>query len=237
MKYMGSKNRIAKHILPIILENRKPEQWYVEPFVGGANMIDKVPGCRLGADVNHYLISLFVELQKGWLPPKNLTKEEFLHIKSNKSLYSDHLVAYAGFQLSYGAMWFSSYRRDNTGKRNYSIEAYNNTMKQVPGIKDINFLCCNYFDLVIPGDSIIYCDPPYKNTAKYNAVTDFDHDLFWDWCRNKSSLGHTVFVSEYSAPDDFECVWQKEIVSSLSKDTGSKKGVEKLFKPKAAQTR
>jgi len=44
MKYMGSKNRIAKHLLPIMLAERKPDQWWVEPFVGGANMIDKVEG-------------------------------------------------------------------------------------------------------------------------------------------------------------------------------------------------
>ena len=42
MKYMGSKARIAKHILPIILKDRKPNQWYSEPFTGGANLIDKV---------------------------------------------------------------------------------------------------------------------------------------------------------------------------------------------------
>lgn len=35
MKYVGSKNRHAKEILPIILKDRKPDQWYVEPFVGG----------------------------------------------------------------------------------------------------------------------------------------------------------------------------------------------------------
>ena len=40
---------------------------------------------------------------------------------------------------------------------------------------------------------------------------------------------HKVFISEYNAPDDFVSVWQKEITSSLGKDTGSKKGVEKLF--------
>ena len=45
-----------------------------------------------------------------------------------------------------------------------------------------------------------------------------------------ASKGHIIFVSEYNAPDDFECVWQKEIVSSLTQDTGSKKAVEKLFK-------
>ncbi len=35
MKYMGSKARFAKDILPIILKDRKPEQWYVEPFARG----------------------------------------------------------------------------------------------------------------------------------------------------------------------------------------------------------
>lgn len=42
-----------------------------------------------------------------------------------------------------------------------------------------------------------------------------------------------VFVSEYNAPADFECVWQKEAKSSLSangKIGGNKVSVEKLFK-------
>ena len=56
MKYMGSKNRIAKHILPIMLEHRTEGMTWVEPFVGGANMIDKVEGKRIGADINFYLI-------------------------------------------------------------------------------------------------------------------------------------------------------------------------------------
>ena len=46
MKYMGSKARHAKELLPIILANRTEGQWYVEPFVGGANMIAKVEGLR-----------------------------------------------------------------------------------------------------------------------------------------------------------------------------------------------
>jgi DNA adenine methylase len=53
MKYMGSKRRIAKEILPIILKDRKPSQWYVEPFCGGANIIDKVDGKRLGRILIH----------------------------------------------------------------------------------------------------------------------------------------------------------------------------------------
>ena len=59
MKYIGSKNRHAKELLPIILKNRRDDQWYVEPFVGGFNMIDKVSGLRLANDSHSYLIELF----------------------------------------------------------------------------------------------------------------------------------------------------------------------------------
>ena len=47
-----------------------------------------------------------------------------------------------------------------------------------------------------------------------------------------SDKGHKVFVSEYSAPDDFECVWEKQTKSSLSANGvsgGSKASTEKLF--------
>ncbi|MBV5283410.1 MAG: DNA adenine methylase [Paludibacter sp.] len=56
---MGSKRRIANDILPIILENIQPDQYYVEPFVGGCNMIDKVKhSLKIGADNNQYLIAM-----------------------------------------------------------------------------------------------------------------------------------------------------------------------------------
>ena len=111
MKYMGSKARHAKELLPIILANRTEGQWYVEPFVGGANMIDKVGGNRIGADYNEYLAEMWKAVSNGWNPPEIITEELYKDIKVNKGNYSKELVAYAGFALSYGAMWFSSYRK------------------------------------------------------------------------------------------------------------------------------
>ena len=81
MKYLGSKNRIVKHILPIILKDRVDGQYYVEPFVGGANVIDKVKGNRIGADKNEYMIALLQKLQSGWKPPKYVTKDEYTPLK------------------------------------------------------------------------------------------------------------------------------------------------------------
>lgn len=230
MKYMGSKNRIAKHILPIILKDRTEGQWYVEPFVGGANLIDKVVGSRIGADCNGYLIALHKALQNGQLPPEEISEQLFNKMKASNGDYEEWLVGYVGFQLSYGAMWFGSYRRDNEGKRNYSKEAFNNVKKQAPKLRGIDFYKRSYSELVIPEASLIYCDPPYKGTAKYKEnETEFNHDEFWQWCRDKVKEGHAVFISEYNAPEDFISVWEKEIISSLAKNTGAKKGTEKLF--------
>lgn len=229
MKYMGSKNRIAKHILPIILKDRKEGQWYVEPFVGGANMIDKVDGNRMGADNNKYLISLLREMSTEGFESPDVTEELFNLIKTNIDNYPEWLAGYAGTQLSFGAMWFSGYRKDKQGVRNYSEEAKRNVDKQSKNIKGCKFNNVPFGSLEIPKQSIIYCDPPYENTAKYKAVDDFTHLEFWTKCRKWCQDGHTVFISEYSAPDDFVCIWQKEIAVSIAKNSKGKKGVEKLF--------
>ena len=126
-------------------------------------------------------------------------------------------------------MWFGCYRRDKIGKRNYSLEAHNNVRKQAPKLKGIVFNNLNYWELSIPHKSIIYCDPPYENTAKYKGTDSFNHFLFWQWCRDMSIAGHQVFISEYNAPEDFKCIWEKKVNNSLTKNTGGKQGIEKLF--------
>lgn len=228
MKYMGSKNRIAKEILPIILKDRKESQWYVEPFVGGANMIDKVEGNRIGADINHYLIEALIAIRDCLcdLPKNNkeFTEDDYKELrKSDDYKYK----GYAGFAFSYSGKWLGGWCRDGAEKRDYVSESYKNALNQSDNLKGISFVNESYDKLQIPDNSIIYCDPPYEGTTKYKD--DFNHVVFWQWCRNMKKLGHTIFISEYNAPDDFICVWQKEVNSSLTKNTGSKKAIEKLF--------
>jgi DNA adenine methylase len=86
MKYMGSKNRIAKEILPIMLKERGQRTW-VEPFVGGANMIDKVQGKRIGADLNEYVIALLNEMSKPTFVAPVISEEKYNELKSNKGVY------------------------------------------------------------------------------------------------------------------------------------------------------
>lgn len=230
MKYMGSKNRIAKHILPIILHDRKPDQWYVEPFVGGGNMIDKVTGPRIGNELNKYVYALLEQLSKGWLPPEHVSEQQWFDVKNNKDKYPDHFVAYCGICLSYGAVWFCTYAKDAKGGRNYCAEAYRNLAKQTPKLKDVIFQNYDYLKLPIPYNSIIYCDPPYKGTDKYRGFEQINHDEFWDWVRRKSQYGsHKIFVSEFQAPEDFVEIWRMQIKTTTAEKALGKNVTEKLF--------
>ena len=248
MKYMGSKNRIAKHIIPIILKDRKGDQYYIEPFVGGANLIDKIDGLKIGLDINKYLIALFKGLQNNEKIildiPKDLydkAREQFNQELKNKTIldkeFSDFELGWIGYMASANGRFFdggySGISKTITGgTRNYIQESINNVLKQKENIKDIQFVHSSYDEFEYPKNSIIYCDIPYRNTKQYSLSKNFDYDKFWDWSRKMKSLGHTIFVSEYNAPEDFICIWQQEVKSSLSSNGvigGNKISIEKLF--------
>ena len=226
MKYQGSKNRIAKYILPLITERLKPEQWYVEPFMGGANMMDKVEHShRIGADLNYHLIEMWRALQKGWMPPENVSRDEHTYLKQAQDIEDPALVAFVGICCSHSGRWFTGYASCKKN-RNYAREGRDNLMKQIQKLDRVVLECSDYRDLDIPAKSLIYCDPPYKGTADY--LHGLDHDIFWQWCREKAREGHTVLISEYSAPDDFICLLEIEHYTSMTKDNKSKR-IEKIF--------
>ena len=229
MKYMGSKNRIAKHILPIMLKERGNRTW-VEPFVGGANMIDKVEGERIGADFNPYLIEALKLIRDNPESlPNHVSEEMYQEAKGDK--LERGLTGYIAFAFSFGAKWFGGYRRDVAGSKGCTVNELTQSrrskadaLKQSTKLQDVTFIHSGYKDLKIPDNSLIYCDPPYENTTSYKDA--FNHSDFWQWCREKHTEGHKVFISEYNAPEDFECVWSMEVSTTLN---SSKKDIEKLF--------
>lgn len=78
---------------------------------------------------------------------------------------------------------------------------------------------------------MIYCDIPYKNSTKY-AVDDFPYDEFYDWCRQMAK-NNIVLVSEYNMPDDFKCIWSKQVCTSINNNRSinddKNNRTEKLF--------
>ena len=233
MKYVGSKNRISKEIAPILQKciDENDIKIYFEPFVGGANMIDKIKcETRIGNDIHKELIALFQEIQKGWQPPLHITEEEYNKVKDNKSDYPDYYVALVGFCATFGSKWFGGYARgfkaDKVTPRDIPNEAIRNLLEQIPNLQGIEWLNKPYNELEFE-NSLLYCDIPYKDVKQYNTSKDFNHDDFWNWVREMSKENF-VFISEYNAPQDFKCIWQKKVTTSL-KVKEHEERLEKLF--------
>ena len=235
MKYMGGKSKIAKYILPIILDGRRKEQWYIEPFCGGLGTFDKVTGNRLACDNNKYLIAMWQGLQQNKERPIYITKELYSDARTefnNKTniKFSDFEIGWIGWMASFNGRFFDGGYSGTVGKRDYINEQIRNTEKQIPLIKGAVFESGDYREtsMFYPDNSIIYCDIPYKGTKQYATSKSFDYDSFYNWCRNMKHFGHRVFISEYDAPNDFTCVWEKEVTNSMN-STITYRPTERLY--------
>lgn len=239
MKYVGSKNRIAKYIVPIIqskidkLDDKC--NGYFEPFVGGANVIDKVRcSHKYGYDNNQYLIALlcYVRDHSDTLP-LTIDKQTYDYVREylNNDSLEDWYIGIVGFCASYNGKFFGGYANNVRTKigtiRNYTDEAIRNLIKQAPNLQSIDFQCCDFRDISTAiSNFVIYCDPPYRDTTKY-TTGDFPYEEYYDWCRALAK-NNIVLCSEYWMPDDFRCIWAKDIKCTLDKDSRTDR-TERLF--------
>ena len=78
MQYVGSKDRLSKELAPIIQSYITADtKGYLEPFVGGANMIDKIHSeIKIGCDSHEELIQLLKYAQENELP-ETISEEEY----------------------------------------------------------------------------------------------------------------------------------------------------------------
>ena len=230
MKYMGSKSRIAKYIVPIIQKyvDESGYDCYVESMVGGGNVIDKIKApVKIGYDINKYLIALLNQAQTDCSVFPDTYDEEFYQlVKNNKEAYPDWLVGLVGFS-TFGAKWWGGYPRDRKGNRDIVAESIRNIKKQSENLKGILFLTLDYLE-TNHRNTVIYNDPPYKLATGYG--TKFNYEAYYDWCRKQRDNGCIVLCSEYEMPDDFKCIWEKEYsVNFDANRTTKQERVEKLF--------
>lgn len=238
MWYVGSKNRLSKELIPIIQSYIKENtKGYLEPFVGGANIIDKIE-CenKIGCDIHKELVELLNYAKNNYNKLPNLiSEEEYNNVKNNKENYPNWYVGLVGFCATFGAKYFGGYARAKSDKfkGQKTVQAINNLKKQAPNLKDVTFVNCSFLDL--PKDKIkgyvIYCDPPYRGTTKYKTE-EFPYEEFYKWCREMSK-DNVVLISEYSMPSDFTCIWEKETKvnfdSNRSANDSKNNRVERLY--------
>lgn len=228
MRYLGGKCKIAKPLSELILQKKENAKTFVSLFCGGCAIETKLAPhfenviCN---DLHPYLIAMYQALQNGYDLPKNISEEQYRYIREHKD-EDKALTGFVGFGCSFGGRWFGSYARDKNGV-NYAKQGRNAIMRDFENLKTAKFTCADYRSVDIPDGSIVYADPPYAGVTGY-STGKFDSTEFWEYMR-KISEKNTVFISELQAPDDFVCVWQKEILRTLNGNSKRPKSVEKLF--------
>jgi len=232
MRYLGSKFKMAKYICPILQSHLKDGMAFYDVFSGAMNIVQNIK-CdkRFANDIHPYVIACYRGLvYEGFIPPSSLTRDEYYDVKLNKCKYSDAMIGFVGFGGSFSGKWFTAYAQDTAKRQNYCLESYNKIMKQKDSLQGVIFSCGSYDSIEFEPNSLIYCDPPYRNTERYKY--NIDHDKFYAWCREKAKEGHTVIVSELDMPDDFECIWQKERNLCVNFEAKNRRLTEKLWKPR-----
>lgn len=243
MKYMGSKSRIAKYIVPILQEciDSNNVTTYIEPFVGGGNVIDKIR-CqeRIGSDINPYLIALLKRVQEGKPLLDEVSRNTYNLVRNgtDKDKYEQWYVGNIGFLASYNGRWFDggyakpiSIKTPNGNKiRDYYQESKRNLEQQAGDLSTVSLNCISYEYYLKTDYSGVcfYLDPPYFHTKEFRIATNFDYVDFWNFARRLSKNNY-VYISEQYAPNDFEIVWSKPVLRSINAQNKEYK-TECLFK-------
>lgn len=243
MKYMGSKNRIAKFIVPILEKSFYDNncETFIDACCGGCNLVDKISTSipRYANDLNKYLIEMFKGLQKGINYPMEIDKGLYdlaRDVYNGREVRFEHLmnmtddmVGWIGWMGSYNGRFFDGgYSGHDVKGRDYIGEQIRNTLNQIENLKDVTFTNKSLFDIEPKKKALIYFDIPYKDTKQYDTSKNFDYEKFYELCSHLSFIGHKIFISEYSMPDYFKCVWEKEVTNSLN-TKNTYKPIEKLY--------
>lgn len=200
MRYQGGKAKIAEDISGVLKYFRESGQTYLEPFLGAASVFSRMAEPKIGSDLSFDLILLWSALKSGWTPPATLSRAEYDELKNYPA---SALKSFAGFGLSFGGKWFGGY----ADSRVDAGQAARGLARRAAHMNRSRLVCCSY-DSWRPSGMLIYCDPPYQGTTAYPGQGQFDCGLFWSTMREWSK-SNTVFISEFSAPVDFLCVWER----------------------------
>lgn len=230
MRYQGGKSRIAKPIAQIItLVAEGGCDCFVSLFCGSCAVESKVQGFsrKILNDRHKYLIAMLQGVQNGYELPEHITPEEYRYIRDHKD--DDPVLAgFVGFGCSFGGKWFGGYARNATGT-NYALQSKRSLLKDMATLQDARFVCEDYRRVPIPPGAVIYADPPYSDTTGYGGER-FDSAEFWRVMHHLADTGHTVFVSEQTAPPGIECIWEKPFTRTLDRNKDNQFTVtEKLF--------
>lgn len=237
MRYMGGKTQVAKYIVESILSDTVTRHRWWEPFVGGANVMERAAPhfhASVGTDVHDDLILMWQHVVAGGVLPEMISEDDYRRLKNERPSW---LRGVAGFGASFGGKWFGGYGRERVDRKHPNGHVY-------PGVRDVlirqgavfaengvRFLRGSYADFTPPPGTVVYCDPPYASTTGYSSTGALNYQHFYAttqrWARTCD-----VYVSEYAIPNDVPArvIWEREKRVSLKAGDNATVATERLFR-------
>jgi len=244
--YHGGKQRIGREIAGIIsdiahyVEEERGYRFagYCEPFCGMLGVYQHIPKefedhrkfTYKAGDANASVIKMWQRAQKGWKPPRKCTEAQYEKLKSSTTPSAER--GFIGHACSFGGQYFKAFKNKHlhglsTTQKDRRVAGQADRVTQIASQMDcVKFSSGNYTQFSNLRNYIIYCDPPYYGAASYyfdenRKLRTFDHEKFWDWCR-EMSRHNLIFLSGYNPVADFCLVWEARKKAFI---TGSRNGL------------
>ena len=193
---------------------------YLEPFKKAYHYARLLNDFSLFNEFSPYIEKAFNgNLRKYIKTNQERIKQDYIEwYSSRNSDYLDKLKNISGLER------LQHLERFQRLQRLQSLENLSDTLEISQG---------SYKDFKLPkaDECVIYCDIPYKGTQGYKhdgEKIEFDYEAFYQWVRDKSNQGYSIFISEYECPDDFKEVLSIDFNCSFS-PSGVKKTKERLY--------
>ena len=231
--YRGNKENEAYHIVRFIENLMTDRKQVVDLFCGGCSIACALPKRFnvIANDSNPYLMSMLYAMKNDLITNMPVPVDEAFYNERRKEMLSDYLtikhdsdllktakddretlvkrayIGWAGYAGSSGDFMssFCGHRKgsaeDKTFYRSRMIKETVRTIKE----NDIELSCVDYASFQTNTPTVFYCDPPFARRSSY-PCTSFDTEAFFKWCFVMRDKGHTILLSEQTAPDGFKLI-------------------------------
>lgn len=217
--YHGGKQRIGLEVAQAIADKcarlNVRTLAYIEPFCGMLGVFRRIPAlldadAYFAGDQNESVIAMWRALQRGtWKPPRDCSETRYIKLKRQRAPSAER--GYIGHQYSFGGSFFGAYRFNyirpfDAGRARQRVLDIATTLKRV------EFSAGGYEQFSGARDCVIYCDPPYDDTAN-NYLEKFDYPAFERWCVEMSKH-NLVFVSSMKPVRGAELLYSRDSATS-----------------------
>lgn len=136
----------------------------------------------------------------------------------------DLFCAVAAYDIRTRRMQLTGFCRKN--KKRFDLDRLEQLerlerLQQLERLQRLEINCGNYLNFEYQDGDVVYCDPPYEGTAKYEKG-GFDHSEFYNWVATRE---FPVWFSSYRISDNrFALVWGKSVKTTRGTNNGTNRG-------------